>query len=119
MLPDLLAAYRERLLEHQQRRARRSDDGVAARRRARRGRSSASLAQVTGRTVTLSTRVDPAIIGGLVARVGGTVYDGSVTRSWRRCRSRLVRRRREAEPADSGEPQRQRRSEDRHDGHQS
>ena len=87
LLPDLLAAYRERLLEHQQRRARRSHDGDAARRGARRRRSSSGLAQVTGRTVTLATNVDPSIIGGVVARIGSTVYDGSVTRQLEKMRA--------------------------------
>jgi len=49
-----------------------------------------SLATVTGRTVTMATIVDPSIIGGLVARIGSTVYDGSVTRQLQRMRARLV-----------------------------
>ena len=48
------------------------------------------LAQVTGKSVTVSARVDPAIIGGVVARIGGTVYDSSVTRQLEKMRSRLV-----------------------------
>ena len=42
------------------------------------------LAQATGQQVQLDTRVDDAIVGGAVARLGGTVYDGSITRSSRR-----------------------------------
>ena len=38
-----------------------------------------SLGQATGRTVMLEARVDPSIIGGVVTRLGSTVYDGSVT----------------------------------------
>jgi F-type H+-transporting ATPase subunit delta len=34
--------------------------------------------------------VDPAIIGGVVARVGSTVYDGSVTTQLARMRQKLV-----------------------------
>jgi len=37
----------------------------------------------------MSTRVDAAIIGGIVARVGSTVYDASVTRQLDRLRERL------------------------------
>jgi F-type H+-transporting ATPase subunit delta len=48
-----------------------------------------SIARATGRTVTLSTRVDPSIIGGLVARVGSTVFDGSVTSHLQRMKQRL------------------------------
>lgn len=38
----------------------------------------ASLEKVTGKTVVLETKVVPALIGGIVARVGDTVYDASV-----------------------------------------
>jgi F-type H+-transporting ATPase subunit delta len=36
------------------------------------------LARIAGRKVRLSVAVDPALIGGVTARVGSTVYDGSV-----------------------------------------
>jgi F-type H+-transporting ATPase subunit delta len=48
------------------------------------------LAQLTGRTVTLATRVDPAILGGVVARIGSTVYDGSVTTQLQKMKQRLI-----------------------------
>jgi len=37
-----------------------------------------ALARATGKQVELSTRVDPAILGGLVAKVGSKVFDGSL-----------------------------------------
>jgi F-type H+-transporting ATPase subunit delta len=37
-----------------------------------------TLSATTGRTVVLSFDTDEKIIGGLVARIGSTVYDGSV-----------------------------------------
>jgi F-type H+-transporting ATPase subunit delta len=49
------------------------------------------LGQATGRTVRLTTGVDPSIMGGVVARLGSTVYDGSVARHLERIRERLVR----------------------------
>jgi F-type H+-transporting ATPase subunit delta len=48
------------------------------------------LTEVTGRQVTLQTKVDPAIIGGVVTEVDSTVYDGSVTRQLARMRQKLV-----------------------------
>jgi F-type H+-transporting ATPase subunit delta len=48
------------------------------------------LAEVTGKQVQLSARVDPSIIGGVVARVGSTVYDGSITTQLARMRQKLV-----------------------------
>jgi F-type H+-transporting ATPase subunit delta len=38
----------------------------------------AALEAVTGKTVLIETRVKPELIGGVVARIGGKVYDASV-----------------------------------------
>jgi F-type H+-transporting ATPase subunit delta len=38
----------------------------------------AGLAKMTGKQVRAQYRVDPSLIGGVVARVGSTVYDGSI-----------------------------------------
>lgn len=48
------------------------------------------LGEVSGKQVQLSARVDPSIIGGVVAKVGSTVYDGSVTTQLARMRQKLV-----------------------------
>jgi F-type H+-transporting ATPase subunit delta len=37
-----------------------------------------ALTAATGRTVRVSFATDETIIGGLVARIGSTIYDGSV-----------------------------------------
>jgi F-type H+-transporting ATPase subunit delta len=37
-----------------------------------------ALSEATGRQVTLVRRQDPSLIGGVVAKVGDTVYDGSI-----------------------------------------
>ncbi|MDQ2799642.1 MAG: ATP synthase F1 subunit delta, partial [Armatimonadota bacterium] len=37
-----------------------------------------SLQSMTGKTVSLTTNVDPAIVGGVVVRIGDSVIDGSV-----------------------------------------
>lgn len=89
VLPDLLANYRERLLAHQ--------DVIRAEVTTASPLSDAHaqqierrLGQVTGKRVMISARVDPAIIGGVVTRIGSTVYDSSVTRQLEKMRSRLV-----------------------------
>ena len=46
-------------------------------------RIAAALEKLTGRKVSLKRSVDPALIGGVITRVGDKVFDGSV-------RSRLV-----------------------------
>ena len=50
----------------------------------------ASLATAAGGRVVVTPRVDPAILGGVVAKVGSRVYDGSVARHLARIRARLV-----------------------------
>jgi F-type H+-transporting ATPase subunit delta len=40
--------------------------------------------------VALDLKVDPAIIGGVVTRIGGTVYDGSIVRQLERIKERLT-----------------------------
>jgi F-type H+-transporting ATPase subunit delta len=88
LLPDMLAAYRDRLMDY--RHVVRAEVTTAAPIDAARVQQiQNSLAQATGRTVTVSTKTDPTIIGGLVARVGSTVYDGSVVRQLERMKERL------------------------------
>jgi F-type H+-transporting ATPase subunit delta len=48
------------------------------------------LGRATGRDVQLQARVDASIIGGAVARIGSTVYDGSVTRQLEKLKQSLV-----------------------------
>jgi F-type H+-transporting ATPase subunit delta len=48
------------------------------------------LARATGREVELETQVDASIIGGAVARIGSTVYDGSVTTQLQKVKARLT-----------------------------
>jgi len=42
------------------------------------GNIQATLEKITGKKVTLETHVDPSIIGGVVAKVGDLVLDGSI-----------------------------------------
>jgi len=89
LLPDLLASYRERLLD----RAKVVRAEVTSAVELSPDRAEAierRLAELTGRSVVLTTRVDASLIGGIVARVGGTVYDGSVTTHLQKLRARLA-----------------------------
>jgi F-type H+-transporting ATPase subunit delta len=88
LLPDLLETYRQRLLDH--RNVVRIEVTTASPLASDRSEQiEQSLTRATGRTVNLSTRVDPAIVGGLVARIGSTVYDSSVTTQLKRMKQRL------------------------------
>ena len=89
LLPDLEKAYRERLLAHQnivraevKSAAPLSPDKTKA--------LEESLAKVTGKKVELSVSVDPELLGGVVATIGSTVYDGSVRTQLQRMRQELV-----------------------------
>lgn len=88
LLPDLLETFRQRLLDAQNvvraevtTAGELTADNAAAMQK--------GLERATGRTVKMATRVDPQIIGGLVARVGSTVYDASVTGHLQRMKQRL------------------------------
>lgn len=51
---------------------------------------SAQLSKLVGRQIELRMKTDPAIIGGIVARVGDQLIDGSVINQLRRLRARLA-----------------------------
>jgi len=89
LMPDLLRGYRERLMDYQQ--VVRAEVTTALPLAAdHAGQLQERLARVTGRTVRMTTRVDPSILGGVVARVGSTVYDGSVATQLQRMKDRLT-----------------------------
>jgi F-type H+-transporting ATPase subunit delta len=91
LLPDLLDEYRRRLLDLQGivraevvTAVPLSQDRVAALEQA--------LAAMTGRTVSMEARVDPALIGGVVTKIGSVVYDGSVRRQLEKMRETITQR---------------------------
>jgi F-type H+-transporting ATPase subunit delta len=89
LLPDLLEEYRRRLMDlrHIVRAEVTSAVPLAA------GAAPAierALAARTGQTVAMTTRVDPAILGGVVTRIGSVVYDGSVKRQLEKMKDTLT-----------------------------
>lgn len=60
---------------------------------AQRAPLAAALRRATGFELAMMEKVDPAIIGGVVARVGSVVFDGSVTRQLERMKRRLLEER--------------------------
>ena len=89
LLTDLVSVYHERVMEHlkvvqaEVTTATPLPPDQAAQLQQRLGAS-------IGRTVTLTTKVDPALIGGMVTRIGSTVYDGSVATQLTTLRQRLT-----------------------------
>jgi len=50
----------------------------------------ASLEKATGKQVRMKVSVDPALLGGVVARVGSTIYDGSLLQQLKSFKARLA-----------------------------
>jgi F-type H+-transporting ATPase subunit delta len=89
LVPDLLTAYSDRLLDH--RGVVRAEVTTAVALDPRRAEAiQRGLASLTGRAVLLAMKIDPLIVGGLVARIGSTIYDGSVARQLEKMKERLV-----------------------------
>ena len=47
-----------------------------------RARLAAALSTATGRSIEVKVVVDPTVVGGVVARVGDEVFDGSIASRW-------------------------------------
>ncbi len=91
LLPDVLDIYRERLMEHRQ--VIQAEVTTATPLAPERvSELQQRLAKITGRAVTMTTKVDQTIIGGIVTRIGSTVYDGSVATQLAKVRDRLSER---------------------------
>jgi F-type H+-transporting ATPase subunit delta len=89
LLPEIASAYEARLMDEAQ--IVRAQLTTAVELPADRiSQLQQGLARATGRQVQLETRVDPSIIGGAVARIGSTVYDGSVTTQLEKVKERLT-----------------------------
>lgn len=48
------------------------------------------LEQLTGKQVRMEVAVDPSLIGGAIAQVGSTIYDGSVRQQLKMFKTRLL-----------------------------
>jgi F-type H+-transporting ATPase subunit delta len=92
LIGDLATAYRERLMEHRQI-VQAEVTTAMPMPPDRLAQFEERLAKATGRRVMMTSRVDPALIGGAVTRVGGVVYDGSVATQLEKMRERLERAR--------------------------
>ena len=91
LVPDILDIYRERLMDHRQViQAEVTTASPLAPERV--SELQQRLAKITGRAVNMTTKVDQAIIGGIVTRIGSTVYDGSVATQLAKVRDRLSAR---------------------------
>jgi F-type H+-transporting ATPase subunit delta len=89
LLPELAVAYRARVQDYQGIVRGELISAVPLAPEKVRGLEEA-LKKATGRTVILQTRIDSGIIGGVVTRIGSTVYDGSVTTQLQKLKQTLI-----------------------------
>jgi len=89
LIPDLATAYQDRLLDHQKVVRGSVTAAVPLDDRTLRALEQ-GLARATGRKVLLESRVDTTIIGGVITRLGSTVYDGSVTTQLTKMKEALI-----------------------------
>lgn len=89
LLPEIAAIFTERLLDY--RNVLQADVTTAVPLSPEAAeRLEATLSSATGKQITMRVTVDPALLGGVVARVGSTVYDGSVRTQLKKMRDQLV-----------------------------
>jgi F-type H+-transporting ATPase subunit delta len=89
LLPDLLEAFRQRVRDFQK--IVRAEVVTAEPLSAERAEAvERGLEQASGRHVQMDLRVDPSLIGGVVARIGSIVYDASVAKQLQKMKQRLV-----------------------------
>lgn len=89
LLPDVVWAYEQRLMDHEQ--IVRADVTTAVAVPSDRLQAlRQGLAAAVGRQVQLENHVDPSLIGGAVARVGSTVFDGSVATQLAKLKQQLM-----------------------------
>ncbi|HUE86823.1 MAG TPA: ATP synthase F1 subunit delta [Vicinamibacterales bacterium] len=89
LVPIMSDVYTERLLAHRNI-VRATVTSAAPLTSEKKQRLEASLSGMTGKKVQLETAVDSSIIGGLVARIGSTVYDGSIRTQLQKMKQQLV-----------------------------
>lgn len=90
LVADLAAAYRARLHAHQNIERATVTSAVPLSPEQTTALAD-SLSKVTGKNIELSVSVDPSLMGGVVATIGSTVYDGSVRTQLSRMRAELTK----------------------------
>ncbi len=91
LFPDIVDVYGERLLAHR-RIVRAHVTSATPLAPEHQDALRQGLSRVTGKDVQIEVDTDPALIGGIVARIGSTVYDGSVRTQLQKVRQQLVER---------------------------
>jgi F-type H+-transporting ATPase subunit delta len=89
LVPTMAEVYTERLLAHRNI-VRAAVTSAVPLTPEKKLRLESGLSDMTGKRVQVETAVDPSIIGGVVTRIGSTVYDGSIRTQLAKMRQQLV-----------------------------
>jgi F-type H+-transporting ATPase subunit delta len=89
LVPLIAEQYQQRLLDHKQIVQAQVTTAVALA-PDRAAALEQSLSAATGKQVVVTTKVDPSIIGGVIAKIGSRVYDGSVAHHLTRVKEQLI-----------------------------
>jgi F-type H+-transporting ATPase subunit delta len=91
LLPLLSGSFRRRVLEHRQIQPAEvvSAHALSSEQKTR---LAGQLGRALGKTMELTYRTDPALLGGVVVRVGNRIFDASVTTQLRQFKERAISR---------------------------
>jgi len=89
LITEIIAAY-EKLLDEKQGVVRALVTSAKPLDAAQQSAVATKLQVLTGKQVRVELSVDPSLIGGLVAQVGSTVYDGSIRQQLNAFKNRLI-----------------------------
>jgi F-type H+-transporting ATPase subunit delta len=89
LLPEVAGAF-EKMVEARTGRARATVTTAVPVGEDQQRRMQEALERLTGRKLTVERQVDPEILGGVVARVGDVLYDGSLRAALARLREKLI-----------------------------
>ena len=89
LVPEIAVVFRRLVNEHRSIAVAQVTTAVPIDER-QRSQIASRLGQRIGKTVTVETRVDPAILGGVIAQIGDNVIDGSVRGRLERLRRTLT-----------------------------
>jgi len=77
LIPEILAAFRQ-VIRQRQGVAEAIVTSVGDLNSAQKKELATTLAKLTGRKIEMKYALDPALLGGVVVRIGDTIYDGSL-----------------------------------------
>lgn len=89
LLEEILLAF-EKLLDDRLGIVRASVTSAGPMDQEQQDRLKAKLGAMTGKKVLMQVSVDPELLGGVVARVGSTIYDGSLRQQLKSFRTKLT-----------------------------